>query len=165
MSTQPLEIYRDRHLSGSRTLELFEDKITVSGYEAFKSNFKIDVPLNALETKSGHIQVRENTGLLGLVSFGGGVYLMVDWTKYADFTTKPGFWVGAIFSLLGLYLLLRALRRVEHAIFYTPAGVARLGIRRSGPDKERFHAFVDRVTAQISACRALSETKAAPTNL
>ena len=150
---KPIETYREKNISGCRTIELFDDSVSITGYQAFTNDFKLTVPLNTLEPTVSQMGIREKTGLAGFAVLAAGSYGAFKCAVQHPPLTNPGFWVCSFFALVGIYLLLRALRRIETAIFYTTAGVARFHVCRIGPDAGRFQAFVERIASQIVLSR------------
>ena len=153
---KPIETYREKNVFGCRTIELFDDSVSISGYQAFTNDFKLTVPLNTLEPAASQMGIRERTGWIGAAILAAGSYGAFQCAAQHPPLTNPGFWVCSFFALVGCYLLLRAIRRIETAIFYTTAGVARFHVCRIGPDATRFQAFVERIASQIVSCRAAS---------
>ena len=151
---QPIETYREKNVFGCRTIELFDDSVSITGYQAFTNDFKLAVPLNTLEPTVSQMGIREQTGWIGLAILAAGSYGAFKCASQHPLLTNPGFWVCSFFALVGLYLLLRAVRRIETAIFYTTAGVARFHVCRIGPDAGRFQSFVERIASQIALSRA-----------
>jgi hypothetical protein len=154
----PIETYREKNVFGRRTIELFDASVSITGYQAFTNDFKLTVPLKTLEPQASQMGIRENTGWIGIAILAAGIYGAFQCAGQHPPLTNPGFWVCSFFALLGLYLLLRAIRRIETAIFFTTAGVARFHVCRLGPDAEHFHEFVERITSQIATCRTSSST-------
>ncbi|MEO7317760.1 MAG: hypothetical protein ABIZ56_02095 [Chthoniobacteraceae bacterium] len=153
---KPIDTYREKNVFGCRTIELFDDSVSITGYQAFTNDFKLSVPLNTLEPTVSQMGIRERTGWIGFAILAVGSYSAFQCATQHPPLTNPGFWVCSFFALVGLYLLLRAIRRIETAIFYTIAGVARFHVCRIGPDTARFQAFVERIASQIASCRAAS---------
>ena len=150
---KPIETYREKTVFGCRTIELFDDRVSITGYQAFTSDFKLTVPLNTLEPNVSQMGIRELSGWIGFAILAGGSYSAFKCAGQHPPLTNPGFWVCSFFALVGFYLLLRAFRRIETAIFYTTAGVARFHVCRIGPDAGRFQAFVERIASQIVLSR------------
>jgi len=153
---QPIDSYREKAFYGCRLIELFDDRVVVSGYQAFKHDFKLTVPLATLEPTVSQLGIYEQIRLIGIVAFLGGGAGAFSWGSHHPIYANPGFWVCGFFSVFGLYLLLRSFRRIEAAAFFTSAGIHRLTILKHGPDVGRFQDFVERVTFQIALCRAAS---------
>jgi hypothetical protein len=151
---QPIDSYREKGFFGCRRVELFDDRVVVSGYRAFTHDFKLIVPLASLEPTVSQLGIHEQIRLLGAVVFIGGSIGALAWAGHPPIYANPGFWVCSFFSLFGLFLLLRSFRRIEAAAFFSTAGVHRLTIAKIGPDVGRFQDFVERVASQIALCRA-----------
>ena len=151
---QPIDSYREKGFFGCRRVELFDDRIIVSGYRAFTSDFKLTVPLATLEPSVNHLGIHEQIRLIGIVVFIVGGIGALSWCGHSPIWTNPGFWVCGFFSLFGLFLLLRSFRRIEAAAFFTSAGVHRLTIAKIGPDIGRYQDFIERIASQIALCRA-----------
>ena len=154
-----LETYREKNVFGCRTIELFDDSVSISGYQAFTNDFKVTIPLATLEPTVNQMGIREGTGWMGFALLAGGSFSAFKCAGQHPPLTNPGFWVCSFFALVGLYLLLRAFRRIETAIFYTTAGVARFHVSRIGPDAGRYNDFVQRIASQITSLRASSASK------
>lgn len=148
---QPIDSYREKGAFGSRRLELFDDKIVVSGYPASP---KVTVPLATLEPTVSQLGIHEQLRLIGIGVFVGGGLGAASWSGHPPIYANLGFWVCGFFCLFGLYMLLRSFRRIEAAAFFTSSGVHRLTIAKIGPDVGRFQDFVERVASQIALCRA-----------
>jgi len=149
-----IDSYREKAFFGYRLIELFDDHVVVSGYRAFGTDFKLNVPLRTLEPNISHLGIREQTRLIGLILFIGGTIGALAWESHPPIYRNVGFWVCSFFAVFGLVLLIRSFRRIETAAFYTSAGVARLTISRIGPDIGRYQDFVDHISSQIALCRA-----------
>ena len=67
-----IDSYREKAFFGYRLIELFDDHVVVSGYRAFGTDFKLNVPLGTLEPNISHLGIREQTRLIGLILFIGG---------------------------------------------------------------------------------------------
>ncbi len=152
---QPIDSYREKGFFGSRRMELFEDRVVVTGYNAFVSDYQLIVPLATLEPTVNHLGIHEQIRLIGIVVFVGGGLGALSWGGHPPIYAHAGFWVCGLFSLFGFYLLLRSFRRIEAAAFFTSAGIHRLTIARIGPDTARFQNFVERIASQIALCRAV----------
>ena len=150
---QPIKTYREKSVFGCRTIELFDESVSITGYQAFTNDFKLTVPLNTLEPSVSQMGIRERTGWIGVAILAAGTYGAFQCAAQHPPLTNPGFWVCSFFAVIGLYLLLRAVRRIETAIFYTTAGVARFHVCRIGPDAGRFQAFVESIASQIARSR------------
>lgn len=152
---QPIDSYREKGFFGCRSVELFDDRIVVSGYQAFTSDFKLIVPLATLEPTISQLGIHERIRLIGVVMFIGTGIGALSWGGHPPIYANPGFWVCGFFSLFGLFLLLRSFRRIEAAAFFTTAGVHRLTIAKIGPDVGRFQDFVECIASQITLCRTV----------
>lgn len=151
---EPIDSYREKAFFGCRRVELFDDRVVVSGYQAFTNDFKLTVPLATLEPTISQLGIHEQTRLIGAVVFIAGGIGALSWGSHSPIYANPGFWVCGFLALFGLFLLLRSFRRIEAAVFFTSAGVHRLTIARVGPDTGRFQDFVERIASQITFCRA-----------
>ncbi len=151
---QPIDSYQEKGFFGCRRVELFDDRVVVSGYHAFTNDFKLTVPLATLEPTVGQLGIHEQIRLFGIVIFICGGIGASAWGGHPSIYANPGFWVCGLFSVFGLYLLLRSFRRIEAAAFFTSGGVHRLTIAKIGPDTGRFQDFVERIASQIALCRS-----------
>jgi hypothetical protein len=119
---QPIDSYREKGFFGCRCFELFDDRVVVSGYQAFTHDSKLTVPLATLEPIISRLGIHEKIRLIGVVLFivcGIGALSCV---RHPPIYANPGFWVSGFFSLFGLFMLLRSFRRIEAVAFFTPAG-------------------------------------------
>jgi hypothetical protein len=152
---EPLDSYRQKNVSGSRLFELFDDRVVVSGYEAFSPRFKRTVPLVILEPTVIEFRLRSHNDVVGFINLMIGGWGAFSWRSHPPIYMNPGFWVCGSFAMIGLCLMLTAIRDVDAASFIEASGQRRrLTIARSGPDKGRYQDFVERMASQIRLCRA-----------
>ena len=157
---QPLDSYRERGAFGARSIELFDDKVVVTGHRSFGGgDFSIIVPLETLEPTVNRLGIHEQTRLIGCAVFLVGGIAALSWLSRPPIYSNLGFWVCSILASFGLILLLRSFRRIEAAAFFTTAGIHRLTVAQCGPDAGRFQDFVERISSQIALTRAGTHTQ------
>ena len=100
---QPIDSYREKAFFGYRLIELFDDHVIVSGYRAFGTDFKLNVPLGTLEPNISHLGIREQTRLIGLIVFIGGTIGALAWGSYPPMYRNVGFWICSFFAVFGLH--------------------------------------------------------------
>jgi hypothetical protein len=150
---EPIDTYREKGFYGVRLIELFDDRIVVKGSRLFAGDFNVPVPLASLEPTVALYGHREKIWLITLVALAGGIYNVCAWSAHPPVYSNPGYWFGWFFTGLGIFLLFRAVKRIETVAFYTSAGVLRFTLSKMGPDVGRFQDFVERVKSQIGICR------------
>jgi hypothetical protein len=146
--------YREKDMYGVRKLELFENRMVITGRNPGSSDHNLVVPFDHLEPTVNIVGSRGQGQWIGLLFLVAGVSLMFEWSEHSPFWTNGGFWVGLVFALVGLYVFLRSFRRIEMSVFYSTAGIAVLGIRRTGPDVARYQEFTEKVKNQIATHRS-----------
>jgi len=134
---EPIVSYQEKGFFGWRRVELFNDRVVISGYQVFTNDFNLTGPLASLEPTISQLGFHEQIRLIGLVVFIGGGIGALSWGGHLPIYANPGFWVCGFFSLFGLFLLLRSFHRIEAAAFFTTAGVHRVTIAKIGPEALR----------------------------
>lgn len=151
---EPIATYREKRVEGSCVYQLFPDRLQIGGNEQLSSKYKSVIPLRNIEPSPTHIWHRNNL-------FHGGVWMLLA-AVVIDTILVSGFGIPAYNSAVGLVgcigmggfvLMLATARKVEFATFSSAAGVAVLGIARSGPDAAHFDSFVDLVSKHITQCK------------
>jgi len=149
--------YSERRFDGHRDFELQSDRVLVKGREFLGAEFEQTILLEMLQPEVNRARAHTR-------GFGGGITLIV-----AAMGIKQGFglsvfsyWGGlaSVLAVGGVLLTLATSRRINWVIFKSRAGVDSLTIARSGPDKERFDAFVQAIVTQIDKARSGQSARA-----
>jgi hypothetical protein len=155
MST--LMTYFERRFDGHRAFELQSDRVLVKGREFLGAEFEQTIMLDMLRPEVNHARTRTR-------GFGEGITIVI-----AALGIKQGFglsvfsyWGGLaiVLAVGGALLTLATSRKINWVVFKSRAGVDALTIARSGPDKEQFDAFVQKIVTQIDKAYSGQATEA-----
>jgi len=150
---QPIATYSTRSIEQKLAYTLFPDSLVVrysrgvlgpKGEERF--------PLATLDPAAARISYRRDVYITAGGIIGGGSLLLI----LRLFRQSGIGWLLlglAGIVLCGIALLYTGLRRVEYALFQTPAGVPAFYVHRFARDSAAFESFIDALTKQIRAAK------------
>ena len=147
---QPLETYRDSPLQWKRTVYLFPDRVRIIARK-WQTDTDATVPLNILTPQRVVVRYRNSAFRAGAILCAVGAVLSM--LMITIMLATHWVWVLAVIppalAITGLIVAIKAARKTTTVIFKTGAGVAGMSISNVGPDRDRFEAFVARVTEAI----------------
>jgi hypothetical protein len=155
----PIATYREVTFTSKRRIELFADRIRVSGSLGWSLDMDGTIPLRSIEPRKMTLRVRHplcanslGWGIAGLVT----AIVLVSKFNFDPIGEAASLaWCVAISCLIGS---LYTRKKIEYARFQSDAGAVMLDIGRSGPDKAQFDLFVELVMKQIHASRQTPST-------
>jgi hypothetical protein len=153
--------YREVTLFGKRNYELHSDKIVVVGagmgsYELEQTILLIKISPNSIRTR-----IRPSIAWISLtISILTGLLSVVLVREFAIRSAAvPG--VLGIFSCSALIVAIATMKRVEYATFCSDDGCGNilLNVGRSGPERNQFENFVQKLVSQIESAKDVVSMK------
>lgn len=151
---RPITTYTENLAGATCSFELLPDRIWLreSGWLGWRSEYSI--PLVGIDPY--FVRTWERSA-----RFGGGIFLIVLFAVL-DAILWRALWPSYVYYLFwlnvpvvaGIALVVSALRPMEKTLFRLSCGYRTFAIHRSGPETDRYAAFVSAVVAAIEASRA-----------
>lgn len=154
--------YREVTLFGKRNYELHSDKIVVRGSGMGSYEFEQTLPLSKISPNYIRLRIRPGIAWTSLtVSIVTGLLSVM---LVRDFAIRsaaiPG--VLGIFSCSALIVAIATIKRVEYARFWSHGyGAILLSVARSGPERNQFENFVQKLVSQIESAKNLARPETA----
>jgi hypothetical protein len=151
---EPLMTYAERRFEGTRTFQLFPDRVVIRGSEVLSAEYEQTVRLESLNAEFDHMWYRHPNFMHGIYLAVGSLIAVS--VLHSGFGMSVGTYLGgmaAVGVITGLLLAFATRKKVEYAVFKTQAGVAGLSVARSGKQVRDYDAFVQRLVQQIRTCR------------
>lgn len=145
---QILATYREQRFEGSRTFELFQDRVVIKGKQYLGGEFTSTVMLEILQPTVNSVRRRSKGFVQGIVMLLAACVLL------QGGLVAPSSYYGGLVVVLGIAGLLLAiftLRKIEWASFTSKAGVLSLAISRAGKEKMAFDSFIQQIVNRIRA--------------
>jgi hypothetical protein len=154
------DVYREKTRGSRRKFTLSGDRLIIEGRRGFNSEFQLPVSLRIADPEYGVSRRRREIAGPGAL-FLGVVLVLFDVIVWFDGTGSIiGLAIDAILAALCLWVGFRNFPKVEYFSFQGRGGGIVFDIARSGPDRERFDAFVKRVVERIRLVQEQGQTKA-----
>jgi hypothetical protein len=150
----PIATYREVTFTSKRRIELFADRVRVSGSLGWSLDMDGTIPLRSIDPRKMTLWVRHplcaNSLGWGIAGLATAIVLITkfDFNPIGEAASLA--WCVAITCLIGS---MYTRKKIEYARFQSDAGAVMLDIGRSGPDKAQFDSFVELVMRQIHASR------------
>jgi len=151
---EPMAVYNEVRFDGKRRFELLSDAIHIDGSVILQSRFDTTIPLKQIAPHLTRLHIRHNLFWVGLLICIVALVACTTLVTGFDFGLSelvPTLLCAIAFS--GLALSLATVRKIEFVRFNSDSGVAIIDIACSGPDRDRFEAFVNQVLEQIRTCK------------
>ena len=149
----PIALYYEVTTTAKRNLELCESTVFIRG-EGPGIHSEITVQLADLRPLPNRVWFRHRifyiAALIILGSLIGTLYALKD-LRALEFTL-PCLFIGSLICAF-------TFRKVEYAVFLSSAGLSLLTIARSGPDRDNFEDFVEKLIQQIEATKNSEQTE------
>jgi hypothetical protein len=152
--------YREVTLFGKRNYELHSDKIVVVGAGMGSYEFEQTLLLTKISPNYIRLRIRPSIAWISLtISIVTGLLSVVLVREFAIRSAAiPG--VLGIFSCSALIVAIATMKRVEYARFCSDGyGSMLLNVARSGPERNQFENFVQKLVSQIEPAKKLARAE------
>lgn len=159
------DVYRERQPGWRRRFTLAGDRLVIHSKKIFGTESEIPIALRYVDPVHARVWKSNRRGGLGSL-FLAAVFAGLAFFMLRDSALRPsliGIGIDAALALMCLVTGLLSLRRIEFASFGHSGG-PRFDIARSGPDRDRFDAFVARILDRVNELRAAPVRQTVNTN-
>lgn len=147
--------YAERHFAERGRIEytLTDDSLSIAG----PRGAHVTLRLKGLEPDYEIVRLRSPAfyvGLVGLVV--ATIFALLGAAGFVDGDDATDAYAFAVIAgVISLLCVIPSWRKVERAVFMNATGVPAFDIARAGPDRSRFHAFIDELSDKIRAAKEL----------
>lgn len=146
------DVYRDHAAGWRREFILNGDRLIIRARKLFQTDWEVPIALRNVDPVFARMHRRNSSlgnGALAFLALSATLFFLISRDRDQDgiFCTTTVV-TGCVFGLLGLFMGIRYLRRIELAYFGLSGG-PRFDIARNGPDGDRFDAFLSRIVGRI----------------